>query len=252
MKKWMLILGAAAALSLTGCGGNAAESGGQDTASLQTEAAKTEEGNAAEGVREAETMEEAAEASLAGTGEADTEAGDSASAELQVREFEDLFHSFALKDLDGNEVTEAVFQDADLTLVNIWGTFCGPCIEEMPELGALAGEYREAGTGVQIIGLVIDTVTGSEDGKRLVSDPALVETAEEIVAQTGADYLHLLPEGEFAYSLLMSGKAQSVPTSVFVDSKGNIVGRTVMGARKKDNWKTIIAERLQEVKEAEG
>ena len=38
-------------------------------------------------------------------------------------------------------MTHEVFDDADLTVINIWGTFCGPCIQEMPDLGAsLAGD----------------------------------------------------------------------------------------------------------------
>ena len=43
--------------------------------------------------------------------------------------------SFTAKDLDGNTVTEEIFAEKDLTVVNIWGTFCPPCIAEMPELG---------------------------------------------------------------------------------------------------------------------
>ena len=38
---------------------------------------------------------------------------------------------FATHDIMGNEVTNEVFKDAELTVVNVWGTFCGPCIEEM-------------------------------------------------------------------------------------------------------------------------
>ena len=43
--------------------------------------------------------------------------------------------AFTTKDLDGNEVTEEIFAKKDLTVVNIWGTFCTPCIGEMPALG---------------------------------------------------------------------------------------------------------------------
>ena len=43
--------------------------------------------------------------------------------------------AFIAKDLQGNEITESIFAEKDLTVVNIWGTFCPPCIAEMPELG---------------------------------------------------------------------------------------------------------------------
>ena len=56
-----------------------------------------------------------------------------------------LFGHFDAKTLDGEEVTEEIFANADLTMVNIWGTFCGPCIEEMPYLGEISREYEEKG-----------------------------------------------------------------------------------------------------------
>ena len=41
--------------------------------------------------------------------------------------------AFETTDLDGNTVNSAdLFAASKLTMINIWGTFCGPCISEMP------------------------------------------------------------------------------------------------------------------------
>lgn len=40
-------------------------------------------------------------------------------------------------------------------LVNFWATWCGPCVQEMPELSALANE--EAGRRFNVIGIGIDS-----------------------------------------------------------------------------------------------
>lgn len=40
-------------------------------------------------------------------------------------------------------------------LVNFWAPWCGPCVQEMPELSALQAEY--AGKSLQIIGVGIDS-----------------------------------------------------------------------------------------------
>ena len=40
-------------------------------------------------------------------------------------------------------------------IVNFWAPWCGPCVEEMPELSALQNE--SAGKNVQIIGIGIDS-----------------------------------------------------------------------------------------------
>ena len=35
---------------------------------------------------------------------------------------------FTNQDLEGNEVTQDIFKDKKLTMVNYWATFCGPCL----------------------------------------------------------------------------------------------------------------------------
>jgi thiol-disulfide isomerase/thioredoxin len=61
-----------------------------------------------------------------------------------------------LKDGKGVEQALAQWQGKPL-VVNFWATWCGPCVEEMPELSALQGE--QAGKGLQIIGIGIDSPT---------------------------------------------------------------------------------------------
>ena len=63
---------------------------------------------------------------------------------------------FTATDLEGVEVDQSIFSDYKLTMVNVWATFCTPCINEMPDLGELAAEYSDQ--GVRIVGLVLDTL----------------------------------------------------------------------------------------------
>ena len=67
--------------------------------------------------------------------------------------------AFIAKDLQGNEITESIFAEKDLTVVNIWGTFCPPCIAEMPERGEWAKEMPD---NVQLVGLIVD-IQGDND-----------------------------------------------------------------------------------------
>ena len=53
---------------------------------------------------------------------------------------------FETQDLEGNACdSKELFALHDLTLVNIWATWCGPCIEEMPALEKI---YQEGEIGV--------------------------------------------------------------------------------------------------------
>lgn len=135
------------------------------------------------------------------------------------------FKEFTTIDIYGNEVTEDMIKGYDLVMINIWGTFCPPCIAEMPELGELAGELKEQ--NILLLGVVID-----------VYDEAGVETAIEIVEDTGADYPHLLVTEDLA-NIYMSG-VSAVPETIFLDSTGTIIGSEV-GSRSKADWEAVIA-----------
>ena len=141
-----------------------------------------------------------------------------------------FFGSFESVTLDGNEVTQDIFKEADLTMVNIWGTFCGPCISEMPDLGELADEYAEK--GVKIVGIVSD-----------VTEPGN-EEAKAIVEETGADYTHIVTDPSMLDGYLAG--VQAVPTTVFVDGEGKKVGDIYTGSRSKEEWSGIIDELLEE------
>lgn len=165
----------------------------------------------------------------------DAQSNDSAASESSDDSAETFQLTFTAKDLDGNEVDQSVFANAKLTMMNIWATFCGPCINEMPELGELAAE---GGTDYQIIGVCAD-LSGTED---------MLEDAKEIVSQTKANYLHLQPS-EDLYPVLTA--SSSVPVTFFFDSEGKLVGKGILGAQKKDTWSQVISERLEMVKTAD-
>lgn len=162
----------------------------------------------------------------------DAQSNDSAASESSDGSAETFQLTFTAKDLDGNEVDQSVFANAKLTMMNIWATFCGPCINEMPELGELAAE---GGTDYQIIGVCAD-LNGTED---------MLEDAKEIVSQTKANYLHLQP-AEDLYPVLTA--SSSVPVTFFFDSEGKLVGKGILGAQDKDTWSQVISERLEMVK----
>lgn len=141
--------------------------------------------------------------------------------------------TFEAQDLEGNKVTESVFSDAKLTMVNVWATYCNPCLSEMPELGELAAEYDAA--QFQIIGIVSDVQEGME--------AEAITYASSLVSQTGADYPHLLLNESLFYAMLT--EVSAVPTTFFIDEKGKVLD-TVVGARDKDSWKELIDEFLEE------
>ncbi len=140
--------------------------------------------------------------------------------------------SFEANTIDGEELTSECFAQSKLTMINVWATYCNPCLSEMPDLAAIA-DSRDA-SEFQMIGIISDVMEGDEEGSA---------TAKDLIAQTGADYPHLLLN-ESLYSNLLGG-VDSVPTTFFVNQKGEVLGY-VVGANSKENWEGMIDELLAE------
>lgn len=144
-----------------------------------------------------------------------------------------ILSDFETKDIYGNTVTEDVFKGHRLTMVNIWATYCSPCLNEMPDLARLFVDMKEKGG--QIIGIVSDA-----SGVSFIPNEKKVKLAQEIAQLTGADYPHLLP-CEDMYAKLLSG-VTSVPTTIFVDEEGVLIGYAYLGSRNYNQWKQIMED----------
>ena len=142
--------------------------------------------------------------------------------------FPDL-NSFTATTLDGNGFSEQDLADADLTMINIWSTTCGPCVREMPELAELA----------QILPDNIKLITFCFDA---AANPGSVQ---EILNDAGFEGVTLVESDGDLESLLQ--KIQYVPTTVFVDCRGNQIGEAIIGAPNNavEYYKQAINDALE-------
>jgi hypothetical protein len=137
---------------------------------------------------------------------------------------------FTAENLALESVDSSIFGEKDLTVLNVWGTFCGPCIQEMPELGEW---QRNLPDNVQIIGLVAD-VAGKEDAEH-------IELANTILDKTNVHFTNIIPNNDFAD--LLSGVV-GVPTTFFINKEGKIVGKPIVGAQVP-KYKAFVEEYLK-------
>ena len=139
-----------------------------------------------------------------------------------------IFPDFKSNDLEGNEVSQEIFTNKKLTMINFWGTYCPPCIEEMPELGELGRSMPE---GAQLVGIVID-----------VGDKRTPEKARQITQKAKADFPNLLVSREMAPYLQTIA---AVPTTIFVDAQGNVVGKPIVGSRSGKAYREEVEKALK-------
>lgn len=184
-----------------------------DTEGVAVSGSETVESN--ESVDESETIEEGKDDMNDVEGEEETEIIDP-----------NAFVPFEGVDFDGNTVTNEIFKENKLTLVNVWGTNCGPCLEEIPYLEEIDEELADE--GFQIIGFL----AGGESYK---------EEAIELLGLLEADYMNLIvPEDVFR-----TLGVQYIPTSFLVDSEGNVVEKRIVGALTKERYLEKINEHLK-------
>ncbi len=149
--------------------------------------------------------------------------------------------SFTSTDLDGNEITDAVFADKDVTILNVWATFCGPCIEEMPELAALAEELPD---NAQVIGVVIDTPPADDEdgaaGNLWGGSAENIDLARQICSETGVKYTNILASE--SVSKVCEG-VEAVPTTFILDRSGKTVCKPFLGA-DVEGYKNAVEDYL--------
>lgn len=142
--------------------------------------------------------------------------------------------SFEAITTDGETLTSDCFADSKLTMLNVWATYCNPCLNEMPDLGEIAAAYDTS--EFQMIGIVSDVAeySGEED----------IATAKDLIVETEANYPHLLLSESLYYNLV--GGIDAVPTTFFVNQDGELLGY-VTGAQAKETWEGLIDDLLAQM-----
>jgi len=143
------------------------------------------------------------------------------------------------KDIEGKEFSSKDFANYDLTMVNVFATWCTACVQEIPALAEVQKEMQPK--GVNIVGVVTDTVDDTGENQEAL------EKAKLIMEKTGANYSFLMPD-KSNFNGRLNG-IQALPETFFVDKNGQIVGESYSGSHNKKDWTEIIEKELARVKE---
>lgn len=109
-------------------------------------------------------------------------------------------------DAEGRRTDLADFKDR-VILLNLWATWCGPCVKEMPSLDRLQAQL--GGDAFQVVALSLDR------GGRAAVEPFYKKTGVQNLT------VFLDPASESMKALSLRG----LPTTILVDPEGRELGR---------------------------
>ena len=134
--------------------------------------------------------------------------GQSATAELPAGEVDRSHKGSRLPDMTFKDASGKTIRTTTLTgkplLINLWATWCGPCVAELPELDRLAAQGK-----VQVLTLSQDT-GAKEKVAAFLKDKGLTHLAP-----------WLDPEAQAA----MQWQVSTLPASIYYDAQGREVWR---------------------------
>lgn len=125
----------------------------------------------------------------------------------------------AVEPLNAAEFRQLLAQhQGKVILVNLWATWCAPCLKELPELAKLQQQYREKGLVVLAISL---------------DEPELLDTQVKRLARERAaglaTYLQIEPSTDKFVSVVDKAWAEIMPTNYLLDRTGKVQAKLTGG-----------------------
>lgn len=132
----------------------------------------------------------------------------------------------SLQDFDGKAVQSDQFKGS-IVIVDLWATWCGPCIAEIPEYNRLQEKYAEK--GVKLVGVTMASGKAKE--------------VQPFVARHQMKYTILMGDDDQGYELNIVG----FPTTYLVTRDWKIFRKYVGGGPRKIAQLEADIEKLLEM-----
>ncbi len=132
-----------------------------------------------------------------------------AKTKTELEDFKTFDFSFKLKNLDGKEISLEDYK-GKIVIVDFWGTWCPPCVAEIPHFIKLKESYGEQ--GIEIVGLAYEQAEDTEEAIE-----AALKGVKDFVAENKLNYTCAIGDDETQERVPDFG---AFPTTLFIDREG--------------------------------
>ena len=133
--------------------------------------------------------------------------------------------------VDGKSWSTAADAPGKVVVVNVWGSWCAPCVDETPHLQQVWQSYSTAGKPVAFVGIDIKESAA---------------TAAAFLKANSVTYPSLIDSGSGGQPMLaLQGKAAATPSTLVLDRQGRIAAR-VLGATTVSTLTGLVDDVLAE------
>jgi thiol-disulfide isomerase/thioredoxin len=131
---------------------------------------------------------------------------------------------FTVKDMDGKDVSPADYKGKVL-LVDFWATWCGPCMQELPNVLEAYKQYHDQ--GFEILGISLDRDTDKQK---------LLDTIKE----RGMSWRHVYDGKYWTAEVAVLHDVQSIPFTILYGRDGKVVDTNLRGEKLGEAVKAAL------------
>ena len=126
-----------------------------------------------------------------------------------------------LVDISGKEVKLSDYiGKGKYVLVDFWATWCGPCMQEVPNLKKVYEQYKNK--GFEIVGISLDHEQN---------------VWKKVIGEKGMSWTHLYDIDKKAATFY---SVSSIPFTILFDKEGNIIDANLRGSKLEEKLKELI------------